>query len=207
MMSKGMERLWRVIFTILFKWVLNVQILYEKRIPMEGSYIIAPNHISLLDPPLVGLANPRPTYFMAKQELFKPPILGWLIRKLGAFPVARGSADKEAIKRAHEIVNRGDCLGMFPQGTRRCPDVFGKLKDGAASMALRTGVPIIPVYIHGSEKIRRSTIVVYVGEPLLIEKQVPTKEEIVRINNQIVATWERLRIRVVGGEDGDSYCG
>lgn len=191
-MHPMVESFWRIFFTILLKGIFRVKIINGERAPKDGKYIIAPNHASNFDPPLVGLAFPRPTYFMAKEELFKNPILRFFVKSLGAFPVGRGRTDQTAIKKAISILKNDDLLGVFPQGTRRKEGRIGRLHDGVASLAMRTGAPIIPVAIVGSQSMIPGKIAVVVGEPILIAKETPTKEKILEINESLANAIQSL---------------
>ncbi len=120
-------------------------------IPKDGAFILAPNHISYFDPPLVGSFVPRRVHFFAKQELFKVPILGALIKRTNVHPVKRGVFDRGAITTAVKILKAGNPLAVFPEGTR---GVFGEFLDpkpGIGMIARKAEVPIIPCYIEGAE--------------------------------------------------------
>ncbi len=108
------------------------------------------NHVSNLDPPALGVACPRPVCFMAKQELFVNPVVSWVFRTMGAFPVKRDSPDLRAFKQALTILKNGLVLGMFPEGTRSKSENLGPAEQGAAVLALRTQATLIPVGIKGT---------------------------------------------------------
>lgn len=184
-MSKLTEILFRTVFFIVLRLGYGAKVHYRDRVPKEGAFIVAPNHTSNFDPPLLGMALPRPVYLMAKEELFRNPILAKVITLLGAFPLRRGMVDKVAIRNAMTILKRGDLLGIFPQGTRAKEGTFDRFHDGMASMALRTGISIIPVTIIGSGKMKRNSIHVIVGEPIPIEQAKPTKEAIEEVNRKV----------------------
>lgn len=184
-MNPIVEAFWRITFTIVFKWIYGVKYLHEDRAPKTGRYIVAPNHASNFDPPIAGLAMPRPTYYMAKEELFKNPILRFIVKSLGAFPIKRGKGDNAAIKKAISILNNDDLLGLFPQGTRRKEGKFDRLHDGIAILAMRTGSPIIPLALVGTQKMKRNKVAVVVGEPIIVEKEKPRKERINEIKTTL----------------------
>lgn len=122
----------------------------------QGPAILASNHTSYLDPVLLWCGAPRPVHFMAKAELWEIPVLGWAIDKLLAFPVKRGAPDRTAIARASSLLEAGELVGIFPEGTRtRTPDSdeLGEANEGAAFLALRTGTPVLPVGISGTERV------------------------------------------------------
>lgn len=124
-------------------------------IPATGGFVLAPVHRSFLDFALVAAATPRRLRYMGKAELWKYRAGGRFLESLGAFPVHRGGADREALRRAIEVVQAGEALVLFPEGTRRFGPVVKDLFEGAAYVAARTGVPIVPVGIGGSERAMR----------------------------------------------------
>jgi 1-acyl-sn-glycerol-3-phosphate acyltransferase len=127
--------------------------------------MICANHISNLDPPLVGCAMQRKIHFMAKEELFKIPILAPIIRTLGAFPVKRGGGDHQALKTSIQLLKNGQVLGIFPEGTRSKTGELGKAHSGAALIALKANSPVVPVAIIGSYRLFRSIKVIF-GKPI-----------------------------------------
>jgi 1-acyl-sn-glycerol-3-phosphate acyltransferase len=144
----------------------------EKNVPKEGGIIVAPNHLSHLDPPSVACGMKRQLTFMAKEELFRG-FFGKLIRSLGAFPVRRGETDTESIRKSIEFLNEGRALLVFPEGTRGEGKHLLPINRGVAMLAKRTGVPVVPVGIVGShiilpkgqKKIKRHCLTLVYGEP------------------------------------------
>jgi 1-acyl-sn-glycerol-3-phosphate acyltransferase len=126
----------------------------REHVPQEGPVIFACNHRSFLDPFIIGTLARRPLYFVAKAELFKNPLLRWFISSLGAFPVARGVGDSGAMDTARAILERGDCVVIFPEGTRVRPGPLGPTRRGVGRLALETGAPVVPVAVIGTENIR-----------------------------------------------------
>lgn len=149
----------RFIYAILFP----LKIIGKENVPEEGGVLLCANHISLLDPMTIGIKLRRQVKYMAKAELFKVPVLGWLIDKLGAFPVKRGGVSKESIKTALNTLRSGHVMGIFPEGTRKSDS--GAAKKGAASFALRSGAAVVPAAIVGSYKPFRRMTVIY-GAPI-----------------------------------------
>jgi 1-acyl-sn-glycerol-3-phosphate acyltransferase len=135
----------------------------RENVPKEGGVLLCANHISLLDPMTIGIKLKRQVKYMAKAELFTVPVLGWLIKQLGAFPVKRGGVSKESIKTALNTLRSGNVMGIFPEGTRNSDS--GAAKKGAASFALRSGAAVVPAAIIGSYKPFRRMTVVY-GAPI-----------------------------------------
>ena len=140
----------RFLFTL---YARKFEVVGGENAPVEGPLIVASNHLNNADPPAVALALPRLPVFMAKREMLTWPILGLGFRMFGAFPVRRGGADLSAIRAATDIVNEGNMLVMFPEGTRSRTGGLTKGHPGTALVALRTGAPILPVAVTGTEKI------------------------------------------------------
>ena len=133
------------------RWWFGMRIEGASNIPRRGPAILAMNHESALDIPLVVVACPRQIVFMAKRELFKNTFVSWWVRMLGGFRVDRDRFDLEAIRFALEVISRGRVLGMYPEGTRS-PGRLLPFLGGAAWVALRTGAPIVPCAISGTER-------------------------------------------------------
>lgn len=146
----------------------------KKNIPQSGAFLLCPIHRSNIDTPLAAAVTRRRMRYMGKDSLWKIRAVGWLISALGAFPVTRGTADREALKRCIALLEDGEPLVLFPEGTRQSGPVVHPLFDGAAYVAVKAGVPIIPVGIGGSEHVmpkgskmiypRRCVVVI--GEPI-----------------------------------------
>ena len=177
-----MSRFYRVIHMILRPLLyLLFPISAEglENIPAGGA-VLCCNHASAWDPVLLAIRIPRtvPLRFMAKAELFQNPILAWLIRKLGAFPVHRGSNDLGAMKTAMKCLQEGQKLVGFPEGTRGAEEGDASAKGGAVVLSTRTGVPMVPVYCGGPKRLfRRDTIVFGAPYQPVIAGRRPTPEE------------------------------
>ena len=130
------------------------EVIGRERVPPEGGLIVASNHLNNADPPAVSLALPRHPTFMAKKEMFGWPIVGPAIRAFGAFPVRRFDADLAALRAATELVKSGQMLIMFPEGTRSRTGGLGTGHPGTALVALRTGAPVLPMAVTGTEHVR-----------------------------------------------------
>ncbi|WP_339324305.1 lysophospholipid acyltransferase family protein [Paenibacillus sp. FSL W8-0194] len=158
----------------------------DENIPKEGGVLLCSNHISVLDPITVGIRIKRKIKFMAKAELFKVPVLGPIITKLGAFPVKRGGVSKESIKTSLTILRNGEMMGIFPEGTRHSDS--GAAKKGAATFALRSGAAVVPVAIVGDYKLFRKMRVIY-GAPLdLTEfKEMESGEAVEAVTDNIMS--------------------
>jgi 1-acyl-sn-glycerol-3-phosphate acyltransferase len=127
----------------------------REHIPQEGPVIFASNHRSFLDPFVIGTMVRRPVYYVAKKELFRGRFISWLLSSLGAFPIERGKGDQDSMATARAILERGDCVLIFPEGTRVRPGPLGRAKRGVGRLALETGAPVVPIAVFGSENVRR----------------------------------------------------
>ncbi|RWR14991.1 lysophospholipid acyltransferase family protein [Siminovitchia fortis] len=133
--------------------------------PKSGGVLLCTNHISNLDPPVVGITCPRPVSFMAKEELFRVPILKSILPNVKAFPVKRGMSDRGALRKGLSLLKEGEVLGLFPEGTRSKTGKVGKGLAGAGFFALRSDAEIIPCAIIGPYKPFKKLKVVY-GKPI-----------------------------------------
>ena len=150
-------------------------------IPRRGPLIVVSNHIHNMDPLVVAVAIPRPVHYMAKKELFAVPVLGPVITFCGTFPVDRGRADRQAIRIAEATLEQGIGLGIFPEGTRSPDAAIAQPLPGAAMIALRSGAPVLPVAVTGTQflpwngsrapkrRFRRATRVT-IGEPFVLPR-------------------------------------
>ena len=178
----------------------------QENIPGQGGFILASNHISYYDPPLVGCWQPRELYFFAKKELFRNRLFGALIRAANSLPVSRGAIDRQALRAAVEVIQAGFGLTMFPEGTRSRTDRFLEPKPGIGIIATRAGCPIVPAYIHGSNKLSeclrgRVKMSISYGPPLTAEwvlAQGTGKEAYQKIATTVMARIGELRSGVTG---------
>ena len=158
----------------IYKFVFQGSLIGRENIPQKDSFIMVANHGSLLDPPLLGHALRRNISFMAKAELFKIPVLGFIINACGAYPVKRGIADKTTIKTACEKLSNNNSIGIFIDGTRQKNGRVNKPKQGAALLAFKNQKLLLPVAIVNSHRLIRfkffiplfSKIVIKVGKPV-----------------------------------------
>jgi 1-acyl-sn-glycerol-3-phosphate acyltransferase len=121
-----------------------------EHVPSSGPALIVSNHQSILDPPLIGGATRRRIYFLAKAELFRIPVFGWLIRALHARPVRREGSDPRALKTASRLLKEGKALLIFPEGTRSLDGRLGEGKPGVGMLAVTSGAPVVPAYVSGT---------------------------------------------------------
>ncbi|HEY4094582.1 MAG TPA: 1-acylglycerol-3-phosphate O-acyltransferase, partial [Baekduia sp.] len=145
----------RALFQPFFHVYFRMSRIGREHIPVDGPVIFAANHRSFLDPFVIACMSRRPLYYVAKQELFRKPLTAWFLNSLGAFPIDRGHADEDAMGTARQILQRGDSVLIFPEGTRIRPGSLGSPKRGVGRLALETGAPVIPVAIIGTENIRK----------------------------------------------------
>jgi 1-acyl-sn-glycerol-3-phosphate acyltransferase len=175
----------------------------RQNIPVDGAFILAPVHRSNMDTLVVSGVTRRRMRFLAKDSLFKTKAGSWFIGSLGGIPVRRGTADREAMRLCSDVVDQGDGLVMFPEGTRQYGPVVQDLFDGASYVAARAGVPIVPVGIGGSERAMRKgspmiwpvKIRVIVGAPIYpapkVDGRVP-RHAVKELSNQVKAELQRL---------------
>ena len=154
----------------------GVTVIGTENIPTDGPAILAPNHRANIDPPYLSLITSRPITYMAKEELFKVPLFGGFIRRLGAFPVRRGAADRAALRQAIAHLKEGHLVIIFPEGTRSEDGRLKEAEKGFALIARQTDVPIIPIAIDGTEKIlpkgakwpQRGPTTIKIGLPITV---------------------------------------
>jgi 1-acyl-sn-glycerol-3-phosphate acyltransferase len=127
----------------------------RERVPLAGGVIIASNHISFWDPPLIGVVAPRELFFLAKEELFRTPVLGPFLRSVNSIPIRRGVADLSGMSRAMERLREGAALVMFPEGSRMRDGELHPARPGVGMMAVHADVPIVPCYVSGSDRQRQ----------------------------------------------------
>jgi 1-acyl-sn-glycerol-3-phosphate acyltransferase len=144
-------RVMRRIFTMVMWSMFRPKVVGKGYLPSSGPVILAPVHRSFADFGFAAFCTKRKLFFMTKDSMWERKWLGKLLLYVGAFPVHRESADREALQRAEEVLQRGECLVLFPEGTRRAGPVIEDLMEGAAFLSARTGAPIIPIGIGGSD--------------------------------------------------------
>jgi 1-acyl-sn-glycerol-3-phosphate acyltransferase len=156
-MRRGYRAAWHVT-NALFTVLLVRRIRGKEFIPKEGGFIVACNHISFWDAPLIGDAIPREVYFLAKEELFKNRVFAWLIRSLNAIPIRRGLVDPRGVKTALEAIFLGKGLVMFPEGGRVRDGALKPALPGVGLLSVKAGAPVLPAYIEGSDTIKRAIL-------------------------------------------------
>ncbi len=156
--------------TAIARATFRFRVVGADRIPRTGGLIVAANHVSNFDPPLLGIAVPRPVSYMAKKELFAMPVLGWLIAHLNAFPVDRQAGGTAALRASIRMLKEGRCIGIFPEGGRNVSGT-NEEKAGAAFLAAASGMPVVPAAIIGTRTLRPfARVTVAFGDPIRIER-------------------------------------
>jgi 1-acyl-sn-glycerol-3-phosphate acyltransferase len=188
-------------FALLAKPYFRLEIHGREHVPAQGPFVLAPVHRSNLDFILVSALTRTRMRYMGKASIWKWSWGGKFVSMLGAFPVRRGSADREALRTCLAVIENGEPLVMFPEGTRRSGPLVENLFDGPAYVAARTGVPLVPVGVGGSDKampvgsnlIRPHRVVLVVGEPIVP----PSGDGTGRVRRRVVRDLtERLRVSV-----------
>ena len=185
----------QVIIFPIYKLIFRGNLLGRENIPKKGSFILVSNHGSLLDPPLLGHAIGRNISFMAKSQLFRIPLLGFIIKSCGAYPVKRGIVDKTTIKVACEKLSKNNSIGIFIDGTRQIDGRVNKPKQGAALLSFKNQKLLLPVAILNSHRLVRfrlfvpffKKIVIKVGKPVN-PPQSGSKNDLTIVTNHLQET-------------------
>ncbi len=188
----------RSILYLYLKVFYRFKVYGEEHLPLESGVIVVSNHANFIDPIIVGCSlQKRKVCFMAKEELFRIPVFGQIIRKLGAFPVKRGKGDRSAFRTAFQILKEQKVLGMFPEGTRYKDGKIHTIRQGATLLAAESGAKVLPMIIRGTNNLklfRFPKIKVYIGEAFSIEQAESKKEMIVKgtaeIYSRLLYLWE-----------------
>ena len=159
------------IFRIIFNIIADMEFNGTENIPRQGAAIIAANHMTNFDVFPMQFASSRLIFYMGKAELFKNPIIDWIFRRLGGFPVYRGAHDGWAMDHARKILDLKQVLGMFPEGTRSKGSGLRTAKTGVARLSIEKNVPITPMAVIGTEKItenfpKRTKVIINIGKPI-----------------------------------------
>ena len=168
----------RFVFLIILKTFYRMRVHGAENIPRRKPFIICSNHIKWVDPASIGAAFPSryKINYMAKKELFSNFLFSWALYEVGAFPVNREEADLKAIKRAYQVLKEGKVLGLFPEGTRSKDGQVKKAYNGAALIAVRSGVPIVPVAVVGPYRLFKP-FDLYIGKPFVLPPLVYDKKD------------------------------
>ena len=168
----------RLLTAVLARLCFRIEAQGAEHVPPAGPALVVSNHVSLLDPPLMGVATPRTLHFMAKAELFRIPLFGRLIRALNAHPVRRGASDPSALRDALRVLEGGNALLVFPEATRGTEDQLREGRPGAGMLAVLSGAPVVPAYVSGTGRAwpkgrafpRPAKVRVHFGKPMRFER-------------------------------------
>ena len=202
-LSKFNYQFWKFVITGTTRLITRMRVEGRENVPKTGGFVLAPVHRSYIDTPIAAAVTRRRMRYMAKDSMWKTPWVGWLISSVGGFPVSRGTTDIEALKRCFLLLGQGEPIVMFPEGERKSGPIVQPLFEGAAYVAARGNVPIIPVGIGGSEAVMpKGAKMVYprkvrviIGKPIYPE--VPEngrmpRSEIKRLTAQLHDELQRL---------------
>jgi len=185
----------KFLLRVIFLTTFDFRLYGQGNVPKTGGILIAANHQSFLDPILLGIGFPRTIRFMARQSLFKNPLFGAIIRGVGVFPVSRGRVDRQAIRKAVELLDSGEVILMFPEGTRSHDGSLGQIRNGPIMIAARSEVPIVPMVVEGTFCVwprhrrfpRMGRVRACIGQPI-------TQEEISTLSRAELASVLRERL-------------
>jgi len=195
--------IFRVLFKVLWRWKVEG----AENFPVAGPVVVVANHVSIWDPIAVGCALPRPIKFMAKEELFHYPLLGGILPRLGAFPVKRNQPDRVAIRRALEVLENHEVLGMFPEGTRSKTGELLKPHPGAAMIALKARAPVVPVACMGTSSLwrnlfKREALRVRIGKPVFYDEYSEQRLNAKCLENVSQDIMNRIALILQSNQDG-----
>ncbi|WP_040208334.1 lysophospholipid acyltransferase family protein [Neobacillus jeddahensis] len=179
-----------VVYTIFKPWY-RIEAIGVENIPKEGGVLLCANHIHNFDPIVVGIMVPRPVHYMAKDELFRIPVLGGIVRKCNAFPVKRGFSDREALRTGLKVLKDGHVFGLFPEGKRSKTGELGKGLSGAGFFASRSEAHVVPCAIIGPYKSFKKLRVVY-GKPIKMDEVRKTKASADQVTELIMSEIDKL---------------
>jgi 1-acyl-sn-glycerol-3-phosphate acyltransferase len=187
----------RLVTTVPTILIYRVRAIGAANVPRRGALVLAPNHFSQMDHFFVGIYLRRKIRFMAKSQLFGPPVLTYVYKHGGVFPVRRGHHDEEAFRTAYQLLDQGEMLLVYAEGGRSRSGEMGEPKPGIGRIALESGTPIVPVAIHGSARVRGwrrlrfPKVTVQYGEPITFPvERSPSRERQLEVATEI---FDRVR--------------
>ncbi|KAA3630923.1 MAG: 1-acyl-sn-glycerol-3-phosphate acyltransferase [Calditrichaeota bacterium] len=190
-----------LIVRIVTKIFFRIKVYNKEFVPKEGGFLLASNHISYYDPPVLGTWTPRIVYFLGKEELLNSPIKKWFFGKMHTMPVKRGAMDRRAIQSCIDRVKEGHGMIIFPEGTRSKTDDFLPGKAGIGLIAKKANCDIVPVYIHGFNKLKdvffgKDKLTITFGEKIpasWVEAQTSDKNGYVVISQHVMGEIAKLK--------------
>lgn len=196
----------RILVSLPTLLLYRVRAIGVENVPKSGPLVLAPNHFSQMDHFFTGLYLRRKIRFMAKSQLFGPPVLTYVYKHGGVFPIRRGNRDEEAFKTAYTLLDQGEMLLVYAEGGRSRSQELGEPRPGIGRIALESGAPVVPVAIHGSaavrkwKKLRFPKVTVQFGEPLVFGVELGSSRErqlevAVEVFGRVRAMYEELSTR------------
>jgi 1-acyl-sn-glycerol-3-phosphate acyltransferase len=190
----------RVLLTVPLLAIYRFRAIGVDNVPAHGPAILAPNHFSFFDHFFIAALLRREVQFMAKSQLFRPPLLDFILSHGGTFPVRRGHRDEEAFITAHSVLDRGGTVLMYAEGGRSRSKHLGEPKPGLGRLVLESGVPVIPIAIHGSQHVREAKrgriapkVTVQYGEPIAYERvEHPAREQSQAVADDVFVEVKRM---------------
>jgi 1-acyl-sn-glycerol-3-phosphate acyltransferase len=200
----------RIVLTVPTILIYRVRPVGLRNVPPQGALVLAPNHFSQMDHFFIGIYLRRKIRFMAKSQLFGPPVLTYIYKHGGVFPVRRGHHDEEAFRTAYELLDQGEMVLVYAEGGRSRSGELGRPKRGIGRIALESGAPVVPVAIHGSEKVRGwarlrfPKVTIEFGEPVAYPVEAaPSRERQLEVAGEVFERvremYERLATRSAAG--------
>jgi 1-acyl-sn-glycerol-3-phosphate acyltransferase len=184
----------RILVTLPTILIYRLRAIGLENVPRGGALVLAPNHFSQMDHFFIGAYLRRQIRFMAKSQMFGPPVLTYIYKHGGVFPIRRGHRDEEAFKTAYAILDQGEMLLVYAEGGRSRSGELGEPRPGIGRIALESGAPIVPVAIHGSatvrgwKRLRFPKVTVRFGEPLAFPVEpAPSRERQLEIATEVFA--------------------
>lgn len=176
-------RVQRFVIWLMAKSYFRFRAQGDENVPSSGPVLLAANHCSFLDPPLIAAGLSRQVTFLAKEELFSIPLFGWWIKQLGAYPVSRGQGDSAAMKKALRFLKEGKALLIFPEGTRSLDGTLQPFEEGISWLSLQSRAPVVPVLLKGTfEALPKGKIIpkperisMHVGKPVHLASDQPVE--------------------------------
>ena len=190
----------KLILWLLFRIRLGLKVTGQEHVPRQGGFIVASNHVSFLDPPVVGVACPRPIGFMARETLFAHPLLGVFLHGVHCIPLRRGEADVGAIREAIVRLRRGEGVAIFPEGTRQLSGHLGRARRGVGLLAAHARVPVVPALVTGTfealppeaKKLGKAKIRVAFGPSISYTTNSVSASDHQQFADQVTEAWRQL---------------